>query len=255
MAKNEVSTVVQQTAVALPADMLAMLAQDAKETAALERPQVSSISLRAGIINYAGEAVKGNKLEIVIVAASHLNTYYDKPWDPDVVVPPTCFAISETGKDMVPHENIAEPQNATCTGCPKAEWGSAGGKSRGKACKEVRRLVVMPADALESAEDVAKAELAMLKLPVTSVGAWGTFVNSLAATLNLPHYAVVAEITTQPDPKSQFKVIITPVRKITDPSVLMAVMAKRDEAKNIALVPFDPADSVAETAPATANKF
>ena len=243
----------ESTQVSLPADLLAELAADAKETSALERPSVSTISLRVGVINYAGEPVKGNVLPVVIVAASHLNTYYDTAWDPDSVSPPACFAISEDGKDMRPHANVVNPQHATCEGCPQNEWGSAGGKSRGKACKETRRLVMLPAAALEDAETVSKAEMAMVKLPVTSVPAWSNYVNSLSATLGLPHYAVEGQMTTQPDAKTQFKVVLTPTRQIKDVEILRAVMARREQAKAIAMLPFDAATED-EAAPA-ANKF
>jgi len=251
MAKNEVATIEQTTAVAIPDDFMAQLAADAKESAVLERPQVSNISLKAGIVALDGEPVKGNKLDTVIIAASFLNTYYDQPYDPDNVANPACFAISLDGKNMVPHPNVTHPVNPTCEGCPKAEWGSAGGKSRGKACKEVRRLAMIPESALESVEDVEKAELAMVKLPVTSVGAWGNLVNTLAATLKLPPYAVVTELTTQPDAKTQFKVLLTPVRRIENFEILKAVMGKREAATTIVSMPFD----VSEAAPVAAAKF
>ena len=250
---KEVATIDQgSTALALPEDLLAKLAADAKDTAALERPKSGSVTLRAGILSYNGQPVKGNVLRCVILAASHLNTYYEGDWDPDNISAPTCYAVNTDGIDMAPDENVFTPINPTCTGCPKAVWGSAGGKSRGKACKETRRLILIPEDALETAEDVKKAELAMIKIPVTSVGAWGNFVNALAATLQLPHYAVVTEITTTPDAKTQFKVHITPVKQINNIEVLTAVMAKREEAIRAALVGYDLSESVA---PTTAAKF
>jgi len=253
MAKNEVATIEQTTAVAIPDDFMAQLAADAKDSAALERPSVSNISLKAGIVSYDGEPVKGNKMEVVIVSSSHLNTFYPNAYDPDNVEQPACFAVSTSGKEMAPHPNVVNPVHPTCEGCPKAEWGSAGGKSRGKACKEVRRLVLIPESALESPEDVEKAELAMVKLPVTSVSAWSNLVNTLAATLKLPPYAVVTELTTQPDAKSQFKVLLTPVRKIGDFEVLKAIMAKREAADTIALLPFEAANTT--EAEAVAAKF
>ena len=48
--------------------------------------------------------------------------------------------------------------------------------NKGKACKERRRLAIIPAAAIKDGE-IAKAELAVLSLPVTSLGNWGNYVN------------------------------------------------------------------------------
>ena len=256
-AQNQVATKQESTAVAMPADMLAQLAADAKASAQLERPAVGSISFRAGMVSYQGEPVKGNSLRGVIVGAAFVNAYYESKWDPDNIVNPNCFALSPDGASMVPHPNVAQPQSKDCTSCAFNQWGSDlkdGKPAKGKRCKEARRLVFLPESALESPEDVQAAELAMCRLPVTSVKAWGGFVNTLAATLNLPYYAVVCEITTKPDLKTQFKVVITPVAHLQDVAVLKAVMAKRDEAMRIAMLPFDAVGASDEEEAAPANQ-
>jgi hypothetical protein len=256
--KNEV-VAAQSTAVAMPADLLAQMAADAKESAALERPAVGGISFRAGVLSYQGEQVKGNKLRVVVVSASYINTLYLNKWDPDTPTNPDCFALSETGADMCPHGNVPNPPSSKCDVCPNFQWGSDvrdGKPAKGKRCKESRRIVVLPESALDSPEDIAAAELAMLRLPVTSVKAWGGFVNTLAATVNLPYYAVVTEITTQPDIKTQFKVVMTPVAHIQDADILRAIMAKREEAKRISMMPFDSAgNDEAEETTVAGQKF
>lgn len=247
----------ENTSLALPNDLLEQLAQDAKASAALERPSIGNISLRAGMLSYEGEPVKGNKLKVVILAVGHLHTFYSTPWDPDNPANPDCFALSEDGNDMAPHEAVLQPFSDKCATCPKFQWGTAtrdGKPSKGKACSETRRLVLLPESALESVEDIAAAELAMVKLPVTSVKVWANYINSLAATISMPHYAVVTELSTQPDIKSQFKVVLTPVDKINDPDILRAIMAKRTEARLAAMVPFSANTEVAP-ASTTPEKF
>ena len=259
-AKTEVQTTNQeQTALTLSQDkdLMALLAAEAKEAAALERPAVSNISLRAGMVSIDGEAVKGNKLEGVVVAASFVNTLYSKPFDPDTPASPDCFAISKDGEAMMPDPSIDNPQSASCATCAFAQWGSDvkdGKPSKGKRCKESRRLVFLPKSALDSVEDVKNAELAQVKLPVTSVRAWGGFVNTLAVTLQLPYYAVVSELTTKPDLKTQFKVVITPVARIEDTGILRAILTKREEAMRIAMLPFDTTPQGEEVAPETATQ-
>lgn len=250
-------TATAQSAVALSDEMLAQLAADAKASAALERPSVGGISFRAGVLSYQGEQVKGNKLSVVVLFASHLNTLYLNKWDPDNVVNPDCFALSEDGANMAPHANVQTPACSTCAHCPNNQWGSDirdGKPAKGKRCKETRRLVVLPASALDSPDDIQAAELAMMRLPVTSVKAWGSFINTLEATVQRPYYAVVTEITTQPDIKTQFKVVLTPTSLIQDDNILRAIMSKRTEAQRIAMLPYETSEE-SEEAPAAVEKF
>ena len=237
-------------AVALPADLAAELAQHAKQAAAVERPSVSKISLKGGMMSYMGGVVPGDKMDVIILVAVARNAYYKDPYNPDVIVNPTCFAIAEVTEDleMVPHENVSQPCNPTCEGCPKAEWGSEEHRpnSRGKACKETRRLVVMPADAAKDAETVKKAELAILDVPVTSVKNYSNFVNAIATTVNLPMWACVTNLSLQRDPKVQFFLRFTPLSGLGDADVIRALQARLDEALRIALIPHDEASIAPE---------
>ena len=80
-----------------------------------------------------------DKLEVVIVNASkHISrVFYAKAWDPkaDATVP-DCW--SNDGEK--PDASIAEPQSATCMGCPQDIEGSGQGKT--KACRKNRRIAV-----------------------------------------------------------------------------------------------------------------
>lgn len=237
-------------AVALPGSWAERLAAQAKDQAAKERPSVSKISLRAGIISYAGQPVKGNVLPVIVMLAAHRNTYYDKPFDPNNLQNPVCFALSVEGEDMEAHENVPDenvPPHAdgtrACATCPLNEWGSDPKGGRGKACKETRRLVVLPADCIGSAEEVEKAEMAIVDIPVTSGKNYSNFVNALAASASVPPWAAVTNLSTQPDPKSQFKVLFTPVSVVQDESVLEALHKKLEQAERLALLPYDEVSS------------
>lgn len=227
------------TALAMPADMLAMLAADAKDVAAKERPSVGKISLRAGVMSYGGAPVVGNKMEVLVMAAVFRNVFYAGRFDPNNIQNPNCFAISENDDDLAPHENVAEPVSEACKGCPNHEWGSDPNGGRGKACKEGRRLVLMPANQLTDPEAVKTCELAIMDLPVTSVKNWSNTVNQLATANGLPFWAVVLNVEVRPDAKTQFKVIFSPLRTIDNPDVLKAVMARREAAASVALTPYD----------------
>lgn len=270
MAKKETEVAVQSTNLAslydtsgLDQDTLEQLAAEAKDVAAHERPSVSRIGLKSGILSYNGEVVKGNKLRVVALRSVAINTYYTTGFDADKPTNPSCFAISsmDTAEDMRPHPDVVHPVSETCATCPKMKWGSDidkdGKQRRGKACKESRRIILLPEDALESAEGVLGAELAMLKLPVTSVKVWGSFVNGLSATVGLPPHAVVTELSTQPDLKTQFKVTLTPVARIANKEVLDAVKKRFEVADLIANTPYsdDVGDEMEGSAPADNGKF
>lgn len=225
-------------AAVLPADVLARLAAHAKDAAAKERPSLSKISLQSGQIAYQGTPVPRNELPCIIVGMAYSNAYYPNRFNKDKPENPACFALSETGENMVPHENSAKQQHQTCRGCPMAEWGSDPNGGRGKACKQQRRLVLAPGSAAASAADMAKAELALLTLPVMSVRNYSAYVNELAAT-GLTDWAVQTVISTVPDAKSQFRVTLRPV-SVLAPDVIEAVELKREEAARAALTPYDP---------------
>lgn len=226
------------TALALPPELAAELAAEAKDAAAKERPQVSRISLKSGVMSYGGQAIPGNKLECVIVGGAHRNVFYAGRYDANNIVNPNCFALGEDEDGLVPHENVDSPVASACAKCPNMEWGSDPNGGRGKACKQQRRLLVMPADATASAEAVLKAELAILDLPVTSVRNYSNFVNTVSASVKAPVWAVVCVISVSPNAKTQFQVDFTPISVIPDADVLQAVRARKDEAMRIALTPF-----------------
>jgi hypothetical protein len=230
------------TAVALPADMLAEFEAEAKDAADAERPSVSKISLRSGQMNIGGNPLPGNKVRAVLLAGVYWNKFYQGKYNPNVIVNPTCFAVAvtpEEADDMEPHENVDNPVHENCASCPNMDWGSAGEGSRGKACKESRRLVMIPEDALASPEAVMKAEISIIDVPVTSVRNYGNFVNILSASVKRPMYAVITELSVVPDPKSQFKLQFQPVQLINDAAVLQAVRSRVDEAKRAGSIPYD----------------
>lgn len=210
------------------------LARQAQEQAAGETMSSSFLSVKGGRLSFRGNEVPGNKLNVVVLASIHENLYYADRYDPDNPTPPVCYAFGETDKGMEPHEEAAEKQSADCASCPHNVFGSAD-QGRGKACKNSRRLILMTEDDLE---DVAAAELAQLKVSVTSVKNWSNYVSTLASTLKRPPFAVVTEISVIPDSKTQFKICFKPVGQITDGDVLQALMDRRPAALETMTQPY-----------------
>ena len=184
------------------------MAQAAVDQAATENDTsgFKSISTRGGILSVDDNAVDDNELRVIILASTHENQFYTEDYDADKPATPICYAFGDDDEALTPHEDAPEKQNESCNGCEHNEWGSAD-KGKGKACKNVRRLVCITEDALESAEALADAEARMLKLPVMSVKNWTAYVKrTLEEDVKRPSYGVITRIKLVPDAKSQFKV-------------------------------------------------
>ena len=174
---------------------------------------VSRINISGGVMMVDGDAVEGNSLDVVVLAAVPLNEYYSKPYDPRTPTVPTCYAYGDPNaadpEDGMAPGDVEEKQgddNGLCAGCWANQMGSAD-VGRGKACKNARRLLLVTEDAVESGEALTAAEPRSLSVPVMSVKNWAKYVKDvLAEELKRPFYGVVTTVSVVPDPKSQFKV-------------------------------------------------
>lgn len=212
------------------------LAKQAREVAAAERPSLSNISTRSGVLSYQGTPVPNNKLSVIVVATAYENQWFPGTFDPNKTEAPHCFALSLDGVDMVPHQNGRNVQSESCLECPNFKWGSDPKGGKGKACKAKRRLILIPVSALTDGVD--KAEMAQLTLPVTSVKNWGNYVNRLAATTKRPPWAVITEISVRPHVKNQFEVVFEPVDTVGSEH-LSALNALREAGEQAAMRPYD----------------
>lgn len=215
------------------------LAQYAEQESAKEEMVVGNILSTKGKKFSAGDNVIGEEMDVIIVAYAHEQAYYEEAYDSDNPVPPDCFALSETGKDMVPHENSADPQADTCSECWANKWGS--GVNGGKACKERRRLILIDAEAT----DLEEAEMAALRVAPTGLKAWKSYVKGLEKKLKRPPFSVVTKLSFDEEvdyPKVQY--VMDEV--IQDTAALQSIMERREEGLGIALDPYEPADAADE---------
>lgn len=186
------------------------MAAAAKKQAAVEQVTGSfkSIGTRSGILSIDDSPVKNNELRCIVLASAFENQRYEGAFDPSAISVPVCFALSLEGEDMAPHENSQSPQCDTCDACELNVMGSAD-TGRGKGCKNIRRLLLVTEDALESAEAMQEAEARMLKVPVTSVKNWSKYVHKLQEETERPSWGVITLVSIVPDAKTQFKIIFT----------------------------------------------
>lgn len=191
------------------------------------------ISLRGGRMQYNGADVPGNKMNVVVLDHILEYTFYLDGFDPDNPQPPDAYALGRDENTLRWHENSikeldGEPiAGALCKDSSINQWGSAE-KGKGKACKNQRRLALIPADDATSVEAVEESQPAFLRIPVTSVKNWAGYVRQLEKTLQRPPLGVVTEISIVPDPKTQFKLQFKLVEVIEDEEILGALIAKAD---------------------------
>jgi len=211
------------------------LQKDAKAVAHNEGSDSSAIVIQHGVMMYHDQPIPNNALDVIVVASSTERCYYDKPYDPDVISSPACFAQSLETRELVPHENVPEPQAETCAECPLAEFGSAK-VGKGPACKTYRKLIFIPADT--AAEDVPKAELAYLKVSPTSVKNWQKYAQQLVASAGIPPWAARTQIKVVPDKKTIHQVTFSGIDAIQEPDILSAIHLRIEEAEGMILRPY-----------------
>lgn len=201
----------------------------------------AAISIRGGIMQFQNAPIPGNKLNAVILDHTFLNAYYPEEFDPDNPQNPSCFAIGKAQADLAPHEKAEHPEHDRCVTCPlggKEAWGTSD-KGRGKACKNSRRLVLIPESGLE---DIEAAQIATLQLPVTSVKGWAGYVKQLNDTLKRPTLGVITEISLIPDVKSQFRLQFKLVKNVPNES-LEGLFKKADAAQEQLMRPYLPIEN------------
>lgn len=228
-------------------------AEMAQKYAQGERVGGSFISTRGGVLTFNEEQLPGNQMCVIILDAVEERTFYAEGYDPDreVAAPPVCYAFKrpEDTEEIAPHPSMQvdltyfQPQNDICKTCPNNAWGTAD-KGRGKACAERRRLALLPAGYYQpkrgsrdfelnfftDPQHFVTADIAFLKLSVTSVKEFAKYVLQLGAQHRRPPAAVATRIYLEPDPKTQFKIKFELIELLPD-DMFDIVMKRHEEAK------------------------
>ena len=139
---------------------------------------------------------KGPELEVVILDFVWSMVNYPGVYNSNNPQQPNCYAIGRDNPDsglLVPDETAADPQHDNCKECPKNQWKSAP-SGNGKACKNQRRLIVMPA--LGSDE---KTEPLTLYVSPGGLKFFDAYVSRLASEHKVLPVQVITRITFDPD--------------------------------------------------------
>jgi hypothetical protein len=165
------------------------------------------------------------ELHAVIVDFCTTHNLYEGKFDPKNIQPPICFARGANPKDMVPSANAPQKQSVDCQVCPMNQFGSDGD---GKACKNGRKLVLLPTN--EAGDDVDhEADLLVLEVSPTALKGFDGYVQSVVRTFQMPPIGVITTITLD-DSVDYAKLVFTDPRPIAS---LGEAMARQAEAQEI----------------------
>lgn len=217
------------------------------------------LSTQGGVLKFGDEVMPGNQVCVIVIDCINENTFYEGKFDPQEKAPPICYAFGRgVDEEMAPHESMQvdltyfEPQAETCGVCPLNEWGSAD-QGRGKACQNRRRLSLLPAGFytpkrgsrdfdLELFDDPAhfrSADLATIKLPVTSVKEWAKFVHEIATNFRRPPHGVIIRLYLEADAGSQYKVKFEVVEEVSN-DIALVVMDRHAKAQEVKIQGYQP---------------
>lgn len=212
------------------------MAELATQSAALEVTGNNYISFRGGVMSFMDEPMPNNEAEFIIIGAAGEHSYYDTKFDPDNITPPVCFAVFGMDEDAAPHDDVPEDQRQakTCHECWAHKFKSAD-NGRGRACGVRRRLLVVPADKLD---DLDNADVAVMKIPPTSVQFWSKYVQKVATVSNRPFWMVTTRVYVERHPKFQFQVKFEP-KMLIEADHFDKLQSMVDSAQNLLMQPFD----------------
>ena len=141
-----------------------------------------------------GESHPG-PLRAVILDFVWFLAHYPDGWNPDDPGDPDCWAIGRDTPEsgyLVPDHDVGAPYAEHCAMCPKNQWAS--GRGNAKACKNGRRLVLVPPDATETTVP------ATLYVSPTALQRFDLYVKGLAHLHQLLPLQIITEIGFDPNP-------------------------------------------------------
>ena len=218
---NEIQTLQERLAVQLARQ---------QEAALTLRNTGAYISFKNAILKVDGQAVPNNVADVRVLSAISERSYYAEEFDSDVVQIPDCYALDSSE----PHLDAKNPKSDSCGDCPMNKWGTAR-RGKGKACREGARIIVVPANV-----PLKSAPMYTAKIPVTSLGAVTAFTSRCSQAGKLSG-EFVTTLGVVEDKKSFFKVQLT-LKELTSEMDMQALMAKQDQAYELAMQPYPTLD-------------
>lgn len=239
------------TAIVSWRDKMALVAAQAAQS---EAPKGGFLSFKGGRMSYNDEQIPGDKLNVIIIDFLLENAWFREKYNPMKTAVPACYALARSEEDMRPlpeseaqqHPQCGIPGQEGC--CPFNEWGSDPDGGRGKACKNSRRIALLPADVLvQGTEAIRKVTPVMCKLPVTSLKNFSAYINKVVKVLGTAPFAVISEVSVHPHPSNQFEVVWKIIDQVVQDDLLSALMAKHEQIQKLIWAPYPKMDDEPST--------
>lgn len=189
-------------------------------------------------------------IDVCIVDFRAIHNFWEEKFDPKNIKPVACFAIATNPKGMVPSNNapLKQDDGKGCDTCPMNAFGSEG---TGKACKEGRRLALLPAS--DDGLDVDhEADLWTIDVSPTAIKGFDSYVQGVARTFGQPPVAFLTEVAFD-ESQTYAKLVFSNPRPVVS---IGDALARQAEAKEILEVEPDVSNfvSVASAPKAAARK-
>jgi len=160
-----------------------------------------------------------DEIECVIVDFVAASFYYSKGYNEDSIVPPDCFAIGLEPAGLIPSDNSPDAQCASCAGCWANQFKSAP-NGKGKACKNVRLIAIIPLDADETTQPM------ILKASSTALTSFDGHVAKVASMYGVPVRGVTTKVTMSDDDYASLRFSIIERLSPKDPLLAIAQSLK-----------------------------
>lgn len=222
----------KSTAVGAPIDYAAEMEKFAKRAQAAGEAASGGgalISFKGGQLTVNGVTLAKPELDVILLDGIFENDFYQGKYDAANPSPPTCYAFGYDVDEMAPHEAVKEPEAKACGECPNNEWDSGDG-GRGKACKNVAKVLCIAVPDDLTAQSIADAEILSAKIPVTSVKNWQGHLRKLRDVTGLPPMMSITRLHVRPDPQKQL-VVTLEYEGMLDKKLHHALIAKAKEAE------------------------
>lgn len=243
MSQKKTGTAVAAKRESLPVNIQALL--DKQKQMVMDKigkPTSSAIQIKQNknFVLPNGEITEG-PIDLVILDFVSMNTYYDGVYDPNNPAPPICFAIGDNPDALIPSVNALEVQAETCAVCPMNKYESAA-RGRGKACKNMRVMAVMAADA--AVDD----PIWLLRVSPTGLKAYDGYVRNLAQRNNMAAIQVVTKVGF--DPKEDYPSLRFAPERVLEQDELGFFLGRLEEAAELIRVEPDYSHEEEEAKPA-----
>lgn len=226
-------------------ERLAQMAKSAKKAIAVQGGG-NFISLRGGMMSYQSATIPNNTMRCIVIDAIIDKPYYEGAFDPDNFSTPRCYALGRDKSEMAPNpDQVPDPISPACSGCPNNVFGSAD-VGKGKACKDYQRLALITEGDLDNVEE---AEIAYMRIPVTSGGNWAKLVDDYESAYHKPPLAFITEISVVKDSGNRlpgWHVEFKMADEIKDADVLDALLTRYDAVSREIFFPYPEATEGAE---------